>query len=450
MECPLPGSNIYVDWFSPRRGTFILTHMHSDHLRGLSGSRWRTGFIHTSHINARLLIRRALCAPGVIRAHNLEEPFTIEDGGAGYTGVFVDSGHCPGSVMVVVQGMPGGPIVHTGDLRVHDELFQSPILKEIRGERVQRLCLDMSCSNVESLPLKAVSVNHLLDVFDRHEGRRFFLHSRGLGDEELLTAVSDHFSYNGTKLMFADRRRFDELQITDPSLHSRCALLPDCRLHVIANCRLIVIANSAQRRSDPRLVDLEGVEINPSTLWFCNRYANVAEINPSMQDQRTGIWHILWSMHSSAEELRAFVDFLAPATVHPICRNIGDQCTRGIVVNDEGFRISSSSPASGVVGFQIGDAPAPAGSPPAASSAMAVAGATSASSTWTWATRPAPAPDTMALLHNSQWDELADHVGIPALARSLKRRRTATTELDSDSSCSNTLPEDFDETPILQ
>ena len=276
MECPLPDSNIYVDWFSPRgRGTFILTHCHTDHLRGLSGRHWRSGFIHCSHISAALLVHRRLCSPGCIRQHALEEPFTIEDPlhpRRELTGYFAEAGHCPGSVMLVVEGPEYGPILHTGDFRYHDGLLSSPILKRLASaastcERVQRLFLDMSCANVESLPLKAVSVNHVLDLLDKHKGRRFFLHSRGLGDEELLTAVADHISHHA-KLWFADLRRFDELEVADRSLHSRCALLPDCRLKVIENCRFIVIENSAKRRADPRLKGVEGVEINPSTMWI--------------------------------------------------------------------------------------------------------------------------------------------------------------------------------------
>ena len=104
------------------------------------------------------------------------------------TGYFVDAGHCPGSVMVVIMGVPGGPILNTGDFRYHDGLLESSTLKRLAsgGDRVQRLCLDMSCTNVESLPLKAVSVNRLLDVLDRHEGSRFFLNSHGLGDERIV------------------------------------------------------------------------------------------------------------------------------------------------------------------------------------------------------------------------------------------------------------------------
>ena len=43
----------------------------------------------------------------------------------------MDAGHCPGSVMVVILGVPGGPILNTGDFRYHDGLLQSSTLKHL-------------------------------------------------------------------------------------------------------------------------------------------------------------------------------------------------------------------------------------------------------------------------------------------------------------------------------
>lgn len=324
MEAPLPGTGVFIDFFGPRRpGVFFCTHCHCDHLRGLT-SGWRRGLLHCSHTTAALLVHRGLCNARCLRPHALEEPFTISDPVSGeLEATFVDAGHCPGSVMVVILGVPGGPILNTGDFRYHDGLLQSSTLKHLAagGERIQRLCLDMSCTNVASLPLKGESVNNLLDVLDKHEGDRVFLHSHGLGDEELLTAVADH--YLDTKLMFADKRRFDELQVADPSLHSRCALLPDgpCPDH----CRLIVFASSQQRRIDTRLANVHGVEISCSTLWLCKRYSCLTKDVLPVLDQ--DVWHILWSMHSSMAETQALLAMfnLTPRVIHPICGQIAEQ-----------------------------------------------------------------------------------------------------------------------------
>ena len=171
----------------------------------------------------------------------------------------------------------------------------------------------------------------------------------------------------------------------------------------------------------------------------------------------------MFTMHSSLSEFRELVAFLRPRRVEPlvcfICHGSWGGSALGSALFDDLLRPADSpesqSPAECSVGT-VSRAPPSRGEDSAPSSVTAMAsdapgscaGAISSSSTWTWATRPAPAPDTLALLHDSQWDELADHVGISALKRSLKRRRTATTELDSDSSCTDTLP-DLYETPLL-
>ena len=89
--------------------------------------------------------------------------------------------------MVVMLGVPGGPILNKRDFRCHDGLSESYVLKRLAsgGERIQRLCLDMSCINVASLPLKEESVKNILDVRDKHEGDLFFVsHGHVLGDED--------------------------------------------------------------------------------------------------------------------------------------------------------------------------------------------------------------------------------------------------------------------------
>ena len=77
MQQPLlPGScNIYVDNCTAQCGVFFLTHAHSDHLKGLGEASWNRGFIHCSHITAKILISRKLCSPNILRPHALEHHF---------------------------------------------------------------------------------------------------------------------------------------------------------------------------------------------------------------------------------------------------------------------------------------------------------------------------------------------------------------------------------------
>ena len=110
QQAPLRGSLIWIDKFCAARGVFILTHCHTDHMVGLRRG-WNTGIIHCSDITAALIVARGLCCPRILRTHGVEEPFEIEDPLRGprpaqpIIATFVDSGHCPDSVMVVVEGL---------------------------------------------------------------------------------------------------------------------------------------------------------------------------------------------------------------------------------------------------------------------------------------------------------------------------------------------------------
>lgn len=69
----IPGTNIKVDDFrtagiQKNEFVFLLSHMHTDHLKGLSDT-WDHGRIYTSETNARLVADKfpnlALCVTGI-------------------------------------------------------------------------------------------------------------------------------------------------------------------------------------------------------------------------------------------------------------------------------------------------------------------------------------------------------------------------------------------------
>jgi hypothetical protein len=348
--------------------------------------------------------------------------------------------------VAVVLGVPGGPIVNTGDVRVHDGLFQSSVLKRLASGvygTIQHLFLDTTWAHPDllHLPQHDAAVDAAVDVIEaRSASDTIVLHSF-FGDEELLRGIAAATAHRG-RLLFASESRFSEVNICDLDLSRSCERLA-------SNCARgrVVVVERRGWRSDKRLQHLDCIELSCSTLRWATHV-------PHRMSERTrpilsgGIWRVLFAMHSSLSELRELVGFLRPRRVEPlvpfICQSSwGGSASTSALFDDllcPADSPESQIPAECFVGATpssstaTGPAPAPD------------AGATSSSST---ATGPAPAPDTLALLHDSQWDMLADHVGIPGLARSLKRRRTATTELDSVSGCSDTLPNDFDETPLL-
>ena len=362
---PVPSTSLFVDHFqlsdSTRRlhpgAVFCLTHCHSDHMVGLS-PHWKLGDLHTSTSTAPFLQRKfGVGLP--LKTHPMDEPFSVWDPKSRMmlTCTFVDAGHCPGSVMLICEGFANGrgPVIHTGDFRYYDELNQNETLRRVANlasagiadQRCQHLFLDATCAHpsLYKLPVKKHSIGQLLDLLDRFSKDTIFLHSHGLGDEELLSAVGNWLGSG--KLKFACKDRYEEVKIWDPSFCQRfCELLPpktesqsdsDAQLPNVQ--QVIIVANSRTRHCDVRLQHMVGIEISCSTLWYARRALSAASgtLNcgykpltfqaPVTQDHslwqplcdQYGVWHIVWSMHSSGEELQRFVDLFKPLQVHAIC-----------------------------------------------------------------------------------------------------------------------------------
>lgn len=325
MDVPLPGSMIFIDHFAIARGAYILSHFHSDHLRGLHVG-WRYGFIHCSKVTARFLWARfGVTLP--VRPHVLEEPFSVEDpthAGRQVFATFIEANHCPGSVIVVVDGLPAGPIVNTGDFRYYDGLLDSPTLRRLisardasDGQQCHKLCLDTTWAHplFEQLPSKIESIQYVLDLIEDHPGERVFLHSHGSGDEEILEAVAGILEPD-QKLSFAEKARLEELQLAQVPFVGRCELLGDSLSALGSDERFIVIAGAGARTRDRRLAGVHGIEISCSTLWWARCSYDWWQSMPVLE---RGVYHVLFAMHSSLAELRAFAQALAPSTVHALC-----------------------------------------------------------------------------------------------------------------------------------
>ena len=154
MEDPVPGTQIFVDFCCRHGGSaYMLTHCHTDHLRGLSAE-WKHGLIHCSPVTAALLVNAIGISPRILRTHECEVPFELLDPSSPspVTATFINANHCAGSVMVVFEGLCDGPVVNTGDFRFDESaLRKSPTLQRVAlavdGKRCQLLSLDVSWAN---------------------------------------------------------------------------------------------------------------------------------------------------------------------------------------------------------------------------------------------------------------------------------------------------------------
>ena len=168
----------------------------------------------------------------------MDAPFEVWDpkSRAMLTCTFVDAGHCPGAVIIIFEGFANGrgPVIHTGDFRYYNELMENQTLQRVANlssadiaTRCQLIFFDSTCAHEQlcKLPAKEHSIRQLLGLLDQFSRDTIFLHSHGLGDEELLSAVATGVQGLG-KLQFACKDRYEEVKIWDPSFcHRFCELL---------------------------------------------------------------------------------------------------------------------------------------------------------------------------------------------------------------------------------
>jgi hypothetical protein len=340
-----------------------------------------------------------------------------------------------------------------------------------------RLFFDASVAH-ESLPVlptKDHSIAVLLDWLDAHRGETVFIRSHCFGDEELLMEVAKHC---GERLLFANKSRFDDIQIVDKRFaETSCELLAqDCPCPY--GRRVVVVGRGCG--GDRRLQHIGGIEVCCSTLWWAMRPDLVSDTCQLVQDAHNVV-RVPFSMHSSLSELRRFVGWLRPRRVDPICAFIcakefesaSQKNTRALfddllACRGPGSQVSPDLPACPNL-YRQSIQPGVARLPPDSSGDHGVAPCQSSSqelldcrqtaweTTEFFARQPMP-PDTLMDLAESQstwklrrsrWRDLGTDMASEGFARSLKRRCTATTELDSHSSCSDTLPDDLSDTPLL-
>ena len=387
---PVPSTSLFVDEFQPSEATrrlhpgavFFLTHCHSDHMNGLS-RHWRLGELHTSTGSVPYLQRKFGKLP--LKTHPVDEPFEVWDPKSlvTLTCTFVDACHCPGAVIIIFEGFANrrGPVIYTGDFRHCDELRQNQTLQRVADlafvgklERCQQMFLDTTCQepSLFKLPEKEHSIRMLLDLLDRFGTDTIFLHSHGLGDEELLAVVGRRSG----KLKFACKDRYEEVKIWNSLFCQQyCELLAPARddpglQRMVGVYQVIVVPHSRARRDDVRLQHLPGVEISCSTLWYARRARSLrsaptpdsslwrplahcadgphsdSSLWQPLRDEY-GVWHIIWSMHSSGEELQRFIGWVQPLHVRGICPTLlGESDVRRALPNTTRLTIIDTQPGS--------------------------------------------------------------------------------------------------------
>lgn len=214
----------------------FLSHVHSDHLRGLESKAFRSPFIYCTVATREVLLRlekyphRMNFAKGILESRRqtykhlkallkplpLESPTVIKlSGNSSIQITLFDANHCVGSCMFLIEG-DGKAILYTGDVRSEtwwvNTLIRSPSLIRWTTKgcmRLDNIYLDTTFAFGDALtmtfPPKVDGLSYLLGQVDKYDKDTvFYLDAWTFGYEEVWLALATRLNSR----VHLDRYRF--------------------------------------------------------------------------------------------------------------------------------------------------------------------------------------------------------------------------------------------------
>lgn len=256
-------------------------------------------------------------------------------GGWSYGVHVIDANHCAGAVSLIFEG-PWGSLLHTGDCRFTPSLVAT--IKRNLLDDLHLVYLDATfADNKQAFPTPAECLRQVSDVVLAHPASRVYI-SADLGSEELLHYLLSAFD---SKLHFDPQRfvgRFSSAAAAALRRAELELLLPDALtadrgaalFELCGNRYLATTAAqyAAQRGAPP------AVFIRLSTRFAIMQADDVMDQLTPAEQQRViqiraprraqlvnGVWYVLFSVHSSRDELLDAMEGLAPGAVIPFVGN---------------------------------------------------------------------------------------------------------------------------------
>ncbi|KAF2758655.1 hypothetical protein EJ05DRAFT_537981 [Pseudovirgaria hyperparasitica] len=197
----------------------FLSHVHSDHLRGLESL--RSPFVYCSPATKEILLRLERYQPrmnfnkkilesrvqtykhlkGLLKSIPLNTPTQIELClGHSIRVTLLDANHCIGAVMFLIEGN-NRAILYTGDIRSEtwwvNSLIRNPVVipYTLGKRRLDRIYLDttfaMNSNIYREFPSKAEGIREMLEQVERYPPDTiFYFHAWTFGYEDVWTALA--------------------------------------------------------------------------------------------------------------------------------------------------------------------------------------------------------------------------------------------------------------------
>ncbi|KAM6986847.1 protein artemis isoform 2-T2 [Aplochiton taeniatus] len=322
---------------------YFLSHCHKDHMKGLKGPLLKRKLkfsrlvkLYCSFVTKELL----LSSPKYgfwehhIDALELESPtqITLIDETSGerqdIVVTLLPAGHCPGSVMFLVEGAQG-TVLYTGDFRLSEgdasriELLHSGSrVKDIQSVYLDSTFYDPRFYQIPSREACLRGVQELVgDWISRSAYHVVWLNCKAAyGYEYLFTNLGKEFN---TQIHVKNLDMFKKM----PEILSYVTTKTSTQIHACRHQREeeYVRGNRLPCGSvAPDGTPLQIISIKPSTMWFGERNRKTKVI------VKTGAssYRACFSFHSSYSEIKDFLSHLQPVNIYPsvipICRTLTD------------------------------------------------------------------------------------------------------------------------------
>lgn len=298
----IPGTPIAVDFWKtrecPNARLFFLTHLHGDHIVGLSSS-WQHK-IYCSEVTGKLLVERydidaSLISPLETGCSHIL--YVDSDQIEQMSVTVINAHHCPGSVMFFFEGY-FGKILYTGDFRFDSEMKDDPLMGNLLY--ADTLYLDNTYNSPKCVfPSREESFKQMMEIIQSHEDFHIKIGLRNLGKEDLLVKIAvdlnEWIKVPSSFFQLAELLDLPDVFITGET---------DARIEVVPFYSISNKNIERWNKECPTIALLPtslytGLEMSP----FCNQ---------------ENVYIVPYSDHSSFDELIEFVKFIKPGCIYPI------------------------------------------------------------------------------------------------------------------------------------
>jgi len=309
---------------------YFLSHCHSDHMVGLSAPEFTSHLSETSFKLYCHPVTKGLLLGMTWYEHlrpfvetlEADEPHVIQIPGTTLhtiTVTLIPAGHCPGSVMFLLQG-ENGTVLYTGDFRYHvgetEKLSSLFSHDRVLTYKLDSIYLDTTffLKHAKSIPSRQSCRDQIIqwtsNWLERSPSNIVHVFSRSnYGYEFLMVALAKHFK---TKVHVTEsqyqRYRFIPTILGQLTTSSHSTRIHFCKHDDRGMDRHKMPCNTNQHATSAIF------QIVPSVMYFTR-----SKITPDemvvCENERTV--RICYSSHSSYEEILDFMTVLRPTRVYP-------------------------------------------------------------------------------------------------------------------------------------